>query len=203
MSAYTVTSNVTTVPIGVGDAVGMEKSEWYIAIVNHNTEKAVGDKLKKLGYDCYVPIQEEYRLWKNGRRTKVNRVVIPSIVFIHCTETVRKEIVALPFIHRFMTNKAGLTMQNGNKPLAIIPNDQIERLRFMLGHSDIPITFTSKPYKKGDFVRVIRGKLTGLEGEVRYIDAKQSEIIINIEFLGNARLAIETINVELIPSKKK
>ncbi len=202
MSAYTVTNNVTTVPNGVGGAVGVEKSEWYVAIVSHNTEKAVGDKLKKLGYECYVPIQEEWRLWKNGRRAKINRVVIPSIVFIYCTETNRKEIVGLPFINRFMTNKAGLTMPNGNKPLAIIPHSQIERLRFMLGNSDVPVFFTSTPYKKGDFVKVIRGKLAGLEGEVHSIDAKQSEIIINVDFLGNARVAIETINIELVSPKK-
>ncbi len=70
----------------------------------------------------------------------------------------------------------------------------------MVGNSDTPIVFFSMPYKKGDWVRVIRGKLAGLEGEVKTIDDKHSEVIVNLDFLGNARLTIETTDIE--PIKK-
>lgn len=194
---------VATVPDGVGDAVGVEKSQWYVAIVKHNTEKSCAEKLEKIGIQTYVPTQSEYKVWKNGRKAKIDRVVIPSTVFIKCTEQERREIVKLPFINRFMTNKAGVSANSFNKPLAIIPDNQITTLKFMVGNSDTPIIFSDHPYKKGDYVRVVRGKLMGLEGEVQAIDNKHSELIIRLDYLGNARLTIETINIEPIPTKSQ
>lgn len=203
MSADIVSDRVTTVPSGVGGAVGVEKGHWFVAIVKHNTEKASGIKLTNSGYQCYVPTQEETRVWKNGRRTIVDRVVIPSVVFVRCTENIRKEIVNLPFISRFMTNRAGSATKTGHKPLATIPDEQIRKLQFMLGNSDVPVSFSTAPYKKGDFVRVIRGRLLGLVGEVQKIDDKHSELTVGLDFLGNARLAIETINVEPVSANMR
>lgn len=200
MSLKKISANEAPVTDVVGDAVGMEKSHWFVAIVNHNTEKAVAEKLDKIGIENYLPVQTEYRVWKNGRKAKVDRVVIPSMIFIHCSEVKRKEIVTLPFINRFMVNKAGKSVNNLSKPVATIPNDQINRLRFMLGQSDIPVTITEKPYKCGDKVKVIRGTLAGLEGEIYNMSTEKSELVVALKHLGCARLSIENINLEIIPS---
>lgn len=186
--------------IGDGHIVDMPKPYWFVAIVKNNTEKSVREKLRSSGYRCYVPLQEELRVWKNGRKSLIERVVIPTMVFIHCTEVERKAIVALPYILRFMTNRASSLSATGSKPLAIIPEAQIEKLMFMVGNSDTPVTFSSAMYRKGDMVRVIRGRLAGLEGEVKTVDDKRSEIIVNLDCLGNARLTIDTIDVERINS---
>ena len=198
MSADNELNCVTTEPFGVGGAVGMGQNHWFVALVKQNTEKSSKEKLTRLGYYCYVPVQEELRIWKNGKKAIIERVVIPSVVFVRCTESVRKEVVNLPFVYRFMTNNAGDTTQTGHKPLASIPDEQINKLQFMLGNSDTPVSFSSAPYKKGDFVRVIRGKLLGLTGEIQKIDDKHSELTVSLDFLGNASLKIETINVEPI-----
>ena len=104
--------------------------------------------------------------------------------------------MALPYISRFMTNKA-----SGNstaKPLAVIPDRQIEVLRFMLGQSDVPVTMTERSYRKGDRVRVARGKLCGLEGEVVTTDDGQSELVVRIDILGCAKVLISAIDIEPI-----
>lgn len=75
----------STVPDGVDDAVGVEKANWYVAIVNNRSEKVTAEKLSNEGYEAYVASQEEYRLWRNGKKKKIDRVVIPSMVFLHCT----------------------------------------------------------------------------------------------------------------------
>ena len=36
---------------GAGDAVGVPKKHWFIAVVGHNTEKFSRDRLKELGYE--------------------------------------------------------------------------------------------------------------------------------------------------------
>lgn len=189
---------VAPVPKGVDDAVGMGKKQWFVAIVNHNTEKNAAVKLSKIGITNYIPIQSEYRIWNNGKKVKVDRVVIPSTLFVNCTEQERKEIVKFPFINRFMTNKAGITINNIHKPLAIIPDYQIETLKFMLGQSDISVEITERSFKSGDKVKVIRGSLAGLEGEIVGTNNDQSELIVSLELFGCARLFIDTINLEII-----
>lgn len=193
-----IPNSVAPVTDVVDDAVGVGKSYWFVAIVNHNSEKQSSEKLSKMGVANYLPTQKEIRVWRNGRKSKVDRIVIPSTIFIHCTEQRRKEIVGLPFIFRFMTNKAGSIKDSTNKPLAIIPDNEIERLKFMLGQSDIPVEITDKPFKAGDKVRVIRGNLAGLEGEVIDLKEAKSELIVALNIFGCAKLSIDTINLEII-----
>lgn len=182
----------------VDDAVGVEISYWFVAIVNHNSEKQSSEKLSKMGVVNYLPTQSEIRVWRNGRKSKIDRVVIPSTVFVYCTEQKRKEIVSLPFIFRFMTNKAGTSDNSFNKPLTIIPDNEIKRLKFMLGQSDIPVEITTKTFKTGDKVRVIRGNLAGLEGEVIDMKETKNELIVALNFIGYAKLSIDTVNLEII-----
>lgn len=198
MNTNTATNKVPAATNVVDDAVGVAKSYWFVAIVNHNAEKGVAEKLDKMGIINYLPLQTEYRVWKNGRRSKVDRVVIPSTIFIYCTEQRRREIVGLPFINRFMTNKAGTIEGSSNKPLATIPDKQIEILKFMVGNSDTPVTIAPLDFKNGDKVRVMRGGLMGLEGEVLDLSNDKSELIVRLDLFGSARLTIDTINIERI-----
>ena len=61
------------------------------------------------------------------------RILFRSIVFIRCTDTLRrKEIVHLPYIKRFMVNIAG-ERRGGIRPVAFIPDDQMAKLRRIVG----------------------------------------------------------------------
>lgn len=192
-----------TAPSGVGSAVGVDKSHWFVAFVKNNTEKSSKEKLSNAGYESYVPIQTECKIWKNGRKAIVDRVIIPTIIFIRCTDNERRGIVALPYILKFMTNSAATPNGALSKSLAIIPDEQIERLRFMTGNSDTPISFEPQNFRKGERVRVIRGSLVGLEGEVTHINNDQSELSVSIDFLGCAKLTIRTIDLERISDSDK
>lgn len=139
--------------------------------------------------------QSVVRVWNNGRRAIVDKVVIPSLVFIKCTEKERREIVSLPFINRFMTDRAAASGQY--RRLAVIPQRQIDTLRFMLGQSNIPISFTESPFKVSDRVKVIRGDLKGIEGEVIQAADGRSEVVVRIAHLGAARMTIDSVDLEL------
>lgn len=184
---------------GAGSAVGVPKAHWFIArTVRHNTEKAASEQLTKLGYTNYVAIQQEIRVWKNGRRTKVDRVIIPSVIFIKCTEQERRKIVCFPFISRFMTNRAATAPEGLHKPLATVTDSELERLKFMLGASDARVTFVDR-FIKGQSVKVVRGALKGLTGQIlKDTDGKTSRLYVKIEFLGSASIAINPIDVEVI-----
>lgn len=53
---------VTSVLNNVGDAVGVEKRLWYVAIVNNNHEKSVQERLERLGHESYVAKQRVVRI---------------------------------------------------------------------------------------------------------------------------------------------
>ena len=192
MSTATSPKNIAAAPLtGAGDAVGVSRPKWYIAIVNNNSEKDVRERLNKLGYDSYVATQHQTKIWKNGRRASVEAVVIRTIVFIHCTEKERRRIVALPYINRFMTDRA----TTAQRVPATVPEREMHILRFILGNSDTPVTIEERPLRKGDRVKVVRGSLMGLEGEI--IDTEPStELVVRLDILGCARLNIDRLSVE-------
>lgn len=72
----------------------------------------------------------------------------------------------------------------------------------MLGQSDIPVNISTRTYLKGDKVRVIRGSLIGLEGEVVDLSPSKVELSVDMDLLGCAKLIIDTVNLELIDRSK-
>lgn len=198
MSDVVLSHGVAAVPSGVDDAVGVSDRKWYVAIVGNNREKSVAEKLEALGFESFVASQEELRVWKNGRRKTVDRVLLSAIVFVRCTESERRRIVVnLPYINRFMTDRAAKSDASLNRPLAVVPDSQMAALRFMLGQSDNPVTF-SGDYVRGQNVRVVRGNLRGLEGEIVSLADGSSQLVIVIDALGCAKVHINPIDVERI-----
>ncbi|MDE6007409.1 MAG: UpxY family transcription antiterminator [Muribaculaceae bacterium] len=200
--AYPASDGSTPVRNVTDGAVGVPK--WFVAIVNHNAEKSVAERLNNIGFQTYVATQTHLRLSPSGRKRKVEKVMISSFVFIRCSETDRRKIVTLPYINRFLVDRArakdGLAA-----PPAIIPQKEIDTLRFMLGQTEFPVTLTRTEYRPGDRVQVIRGALRGLRGEIisdsstrRTRPSDSAELIIRLDILGTARVAIQPQNLSPI-----
>ncbi len=188
---------VAAVPSGVDDAVGVPKAKWFIAIVNSRHEKSVAEKIQTTGIETYVATQKEMRIWANGRRKIVDRVVIPSMVFVRCSEQQRCQIVNLPFVNRFLVNRSA-NSSGLNKPVAVIGDTEIQKLKFMLGQSDTPVEFAPVEYHINDTVRVIRGSLRGLEGEIRANSDGTHTLVVSLSLLGGAIVHIDPKDVEKI-----
>lgn len=188
------------VPGGVDGAVGVPERKWFVAIVNSRHEKAVGDKLQAFSMETYVATQPELRVWRNGKRKMVDRVVIPSVVFVKCSEAERREVVKLPYVNRFMVNRS-VDTGGLNKPVAVISQAEIDKLKFMLGQSDHPVEFAPTIYRVNDTVRVIRGNLRGLEGEIREASDGTHTLVVSLSLLGGALVHIDPQDVEKLPAK--
>ena len=178
-------------------AVGIasDYQNWYIAIVRNNTEKTSYHKLRALGYEVFLPIQEEVSIWKDGRKKKRDRILLPGLLFIHLTEKQRKEVVVLPYINKFMVNRAGTVNSNNRHPIAIVPTEQVEGLKFMLGDKSSTVNIEPLNLKTGDKVRIIRGNLRGLEGNVYQNSSGNSYIVIRLENLccASVRVSLEEV----------
>ena len=192
------------------DAVGLEKSEprrWYIAIVNNKSERLCQERLEqriadqpadKRDYEVYVATQKECHVTASGKRTLKERIVLRALVFIRCTESLRrKEIVHLPYIKRFMVNIAG--ERSGRiRPVAYIPDNQMADLRRMLNDADEPVTIDSFSVPLGARVRINNGKLKGLAGFVLEAPDGGTEFVIRIDLLGCAKIRIAPDLLDLI-----
>lgn len=167
----------------------INQRKWFVAIVKRNTERACRERLAAKGYESFVASQTDMRQWRSGKRTTVERVIIPAVIFIHVTEQERLAVVQEPYIFRFMTDRAGSTDNFGRHPLAVISDHEMHTLRFMLYNTDRPVIFSDTPVRPGDRVRVIRGSLKGFEGEVMH-SGSDTYLVACVGILGSAMVNI-------------
>lgn len=88
----------------------------------------------------------------------------------------------------------------GESSPTIIPDEQMARFRFMLDYSEEAICMNSAPLARGEKVRVIKGPLTGLVGELVMIDGR-SKIAVRLNMLGCACADMPVGYVEAIEKK--
>lgn len=60
----------------------------------------------------------------------------------------------------------------GESTPAVIPDQQMLRFKFMLDYSDEAISMNTSPLAPGEKIRVIKGPLAGLEGELVNVNGK-------------------------------
>lgn len=165
---------------------------WIAVLVQMCTEKKVGERLTKLGMENYVPTQTEIRQWSD-RKKKMERVVIPMVVFVHADEQAERNLRMQSFIRKILTYP-------GQTAAAVIPNDQIERLKFMLNQSDSSVEMMEQSLQVGDKVQILRGALKGLEGELCKCIPEKSMVAIRIEGLGYACVSVSVEDVSVCHS---
>ena len=180
-----MSAKVTSVDV-VDEAVGVssgEEKRWFIAYVGSRAEKSVRDMLRNKGVEAFAATQWELHVWKNGRRKKVETPVITQYVFIHVSEAQRKELVELPEIHFFLTDKASATNEYGRHRLATVPQAQMEVLMAMLAESDNRVQFATTGFTVGEEVRVLgwgdnlTGTIVRLRGDhSRYIGIRITQL---------------------------
>ena len=155
---------------------------WVAALVQMCTEKKVGDRLTKLGIENYVPTQTEIHQWSD-RKKKIERVVIPMVVFVRADEATERILRMQSFIRKILTYP-------GQTAAAVIPDEQIERLKFMLQEADSPVELMPENLRVGDRVRIVRGALQGLKGELCKSVPEKSMVAIRIDGLGYACVSV-------------
>ena len=149
---------------------------WLDAYVRLYHEKKTRDRLTAMGIESFLPVQEEIHQWSD-RRKKIERVVIPMMIFVHVDPAERAEVLTLSSVSRYMVLR-------GQSTPAVIPDEQMERFRFMLDYSEEAIEVCSSP-------------LAGLEGELVTIDGK-SKVAVRLDMLGCAHVDMPVGFVERV-----
>ena len=76
-----------------------------------------------------------------------------------------------------------------------VPDQQMLRFKFMLDYSDETISMSTSPLAPGEKIRVIKGPLAGLEGELVHVNGK-SKVAVRLTMLGCACVDIPAGCVE-------
>lgn len=172
--------------------------QWYVAVTKPRYEMICRDQVDLMCLDAYVAAQEEVHVYKNRSRRTTHHIVIPKILFVRVNEKERLEILKkCPAVLRFMTNPAAKRNEYGGKLFAVIPDRQMQQLRYALYQTDSPAHFTDVPLRLGDRIRVARGSLVGLEGRVMR-DGNSTYIVVSIDQLGSVMVSIPPADIERI-----
>ena len=151
--------------------------QWYAAYVRLFHERKTAEKLSAMGIHSFVPVREEIHQWSQ-RKKKVMRVLIPQMIFIHATPEERLKALTLSSISHYLVLR-------GEHTPAVIPDQQMERFMFMVDYSTETIEMYTTPLQPGQAIKVIKGPLTGLEGELIEWEGK-SKVIVHLDLLGCA-----------------
>ena len=159
---------------------------WIAMLVQVNCEKKTATRLGKVGYETYIPTQQEVHQWSD-RKKKVDRLIMPMVVFVRATVREEEWLRDQSYIHKLLALPG--SDEDKKKFATPIPDSQIERLKFLLENAESEVTIVSN-FKVGDSVRVMSGPLKGLEGVVSEADEKSSIVGVQIDGLGYACVKI-------------
>ena len=159
---------------------------WIAVLVQVNCEKRTATRLGKVGYETYIPTQQEVHQWSD-RKKKVDRLIMPMVVFVRATVREEEWLRDQSYIYKLLALPG--SDEDKKRFATPIPDNQIERLKFLLENAETEVTIVCN-FKVGDSVRVTSGPLKGLEGVVSEADEKSSIVGIQIDGLGYACVKI-------------
>ncbi len=124
---------------------------WYAVYTSARHEKRVAEQLDRKSVECFLPLYETVRRWKD-RRAHVSLPLFPGYVFVHLPYRDRLVVLEVPGVVRFVTFQG--------KP-APLPEFEIETLRSGLRERRAQ----PHPYLTvGRRVRITSGPFVGMEG---------------------------------------
>lgn len=159
---------------------------WIAVLVQVNCEKRTATRLSKVGYETYIPTQQEVHQWSD-RKKKVDRLIMPMVVFICATVREEEWLRDQSYIYKLLALPG--SDEDKKRFATPIPDYQIERLKFLLENAETEVSIVSN-FKVGNSVCVASGPLKGLEGVVSEADEKSSIVGVQIDGLGYACVKI-------------
>lgn len=175
--------------IELEELLWMKKSVGWLFVCRVTGRRKPTNVCRHWDLNLFFRYRKKPRRWSD-RSKKVQRVVIPMVVFARIAPSERISVLRLPSVSRFMVLR-------GESAPAIIPDAQMERFRFMLDYSEEAVEMCSERIQPGEQVKVIKGPLTGLTGELITMDGK-SKVAVRINMLGAAMVEVPVGFVERI-----
>ena len=149
------------------------KLYWFAAYTKINQEMTIKKRLDGMGVENYLAMRDEVRETPSGKK-HVRVLLIPHLIFIKTDKVTAYSLV----------NAQGINVvylkDLATRHLLVVPDKQMRDFMFLLDFSDSTVEVINKELKRGDRVRVIKGPLIGLEGELIRIKGHK-RVIVKLE----------------------
>jgi transcription antitermination factor NusG len=158
---------------------------WYAVYTASRAEKKVKERLDQQAIENYLPMRISIRRWSD-RNKRVELPLMRGYIFVCVTSQQYAQVCNTFGVVAFL--------KEGGKP-APIPTRQINTLRMMNEGVEGDVEISTEEIPKGTYIRVINGKLAGLEGELVQYKGKH-KVLIRINHLGCALTDIPASCIE-------
>ncbi|HUI43964.1 MAG TPA: UpxY family transcription antiterminator [Terriglobia bacterium] len=157
---------------------------WYALYTRHQHEKVVARLLAGKGFEVFLPLYTTAHRWRDRTR-QLALPLFPGYVFLRTQLERRAHVVTTPGVHHFVPS--------AERPIAI-SQPEIEAVRQLTAKS--PRVEPHPFLKRGDWVRIKRGPLAGLEGNLtRWKGA--FKLVLGVELLQQSvAVEVEVADVE-------
>lgn len=164
---------------------GTSQPAWYAAYTRANHEKHVAEQLIRRGIECYLPLYDSVRCWKD-RRIRLSLPLLPGYLFVRIAFRDRLRVLEIPSV----VSLVGF----GRGPVSL-DEAEVESLRSALtgGLSARPHPFLNTGHR----VRVKQGPFEGLEG---IIVRRKGEFRLVVSFSLIQRSIYVEVDSELLES---
>jgi len=182
MSSYQATEH-PTLPLPEVDLA----LRWFAVTVRPQHEKAVARHLGTVGLESFLPLYRTRRIWSD-RLKELNLPLFPDYVFCRFVVRDRVTVLKIPGVRA--------VVGFGKEPTPV-SDAEIAALKTMVA-SGVPVH--PWPYLKiGDWVRIARGPLQGLEGIL--VQHKGSwRVVVSVHLLQRS-VAAEVDRLSIWPAK--
>ena len=153
--------------------------QWVAIYTNPRAEKRADERLKKLGFETYLPLQRKLHRWSD-RWKNVDVPLIPSYMFAKIRITDVEPVRG--------SEGVGHIVSWHSKP-AVIPDSEIETIRRLMNAEAEVNAVNDSGLKKGKRVRIIGGQFEGMEGTL-ISDCEEGNFGINISGLNVALVMV-------------
>ena len=172
----------------------MEKSpseeKWFAARVRSGHELKMRTRLSDIGIRNYIPSKIVTRV-RGHKSCKVEAPVIPNLIFLFCT---KPQAFAL-------ANGYGLPLKylidHSTRTLLEVPTKQLEDFIRVIEEDPSTLCPPDQVFQPGQKVRVVAGRLAGVEGEVETMP-NRTYLLISVCSLLRARIQIPRAYVKAI-----
>lgn len=162
---------------------GGQELDWYAIYAKHQHEKTAADLLTRKGFEILFPVYRSVRRWKDRKKT-VFLPLFPCYLFVRTDLSRKVDILRTAGVF-WLVESGGCACP--------IPGSDIQAIKKIIRS---PAEIEPHPYLKvGEWVRVRRGFLEGVEGILTRFK-NQYRVVLTVEPLRKA-IAVE-VNLEAV-----
>lgn len=171
---------------------------WFVAVVRVNCEVKIAESIllnlnrNDIWFEYWIPKIKVVCIDKRTNKRKVKEKLFLS-TFIFCNVS-QKQLDKI----RFRSDVYKMLTMPGQREIYQISDRMIANFRYLVENGEEPITAAPAPLKKGVKVKIISGRLKGVEAYVQSYNGKKAIIGNEIKYISGATIEVNRNILEVI-----